>query len=113
MLLVEKVTILDEYSDFANVFLKESVAELPKPSNINKHIINLELDKRTLHRPIYSLRLIELKILTIYIETNLANNFIQLSKFSIKALILFIKKHDGSFYFYVDYYSLNNLTIKK
>ena len=47
-----------------------------------------------------------------YIETNLAGDFIKLSKSSTNALILLICKQNGSFYLCVDYRGLNNLTIK-
>ena len=79
---------------------------------MNKYTIKLENDKQPLFRPIYSLGPIELKILKTYIKTNLANGFIQPSKFSVGMPILFNKKLDGSLEFCVDYCSFNNLTIK-
>ena len=54
----------------------------------------------------------ELETLKIYIETNLANSFICPSKFSTDAPILFDKKSDGSLWLCVDYWGLNNITIK-
>ena len=53
-----------------------------------------------------------LKTLKIYIETNLANSFIRPSKSLTGALILFIRKKDGSFQLCVNYRGLNNLIIK-
>ena len=52
---------------------------------------------------IYSLGLVELKILKTYIKINLINSFIRPSKSPAKASILFNKKLDRSFYFYIDY----------
>lgn len=76
LLLAEKVTIFNKYSDFANIFLKKLAIKLPKCSNINKHAINLEPGKQLFYSPMYSLGLIEFETLKIYIETNLANGFI-------------------------------------
>ena len=54
----------------------------------------------------------ELKTLKTYIETNLANGFIQPLKSLADAPILFIRKSNGSLRLCIDYESLNNLTIK-
>ena len=47
-----------------------------------------------------------------YIETLLANNSIRLSKSSVGASILFVCKPNNSLYLYINYWELNNLTIK-
>ena len=54
----------------------------------------------------------ELETLKVYIENNLANNFIEPSKSPARALILFDKKQDGSLRLYVNYQGFNNRTIK-
>ena len=54
----------------------------------------------------------ELKILKVYIETNLANGFIRLPKSPAGAPILFDRKSDSFFRLCVNYRGLNNLTIK-
>ena len=54
----------------------------------------------------------ELEILKAYIETNLANKFIGPSKSPAGAPILFDQKSDGSLQLCVNYWDLNNLTIK-
>ena len=54
----------------------------------------------------------ELGTLKAYIETNLANGFIILSKLPARAPILFDQKSDSSFQLYINYQGLNNLTIK-
>ena len=79
---------------------------------MNEHAIKLEEDKQPLFRPIYSLKLVKLETLKIYIKTNLSNGFIQPSKFPAGASILFDKKPNGSFYLYINYWGLNNLIIK-
>lgn len=112
LLLTEKVTVLVKYLDFANIFSKKLVVELIKYSDINKYLINLELGKQPFYRPIYSSMPIELKIFKTYIKTNIANSFICPSKSSVKTLIFFIQKSNGSFYLCIDYQDPNNLTIK-
>ena len=101
-----------EYSDYSNIFSAENKAERPENTGINKHAIKLEEGKQPLFGPIYSLRPVELEILKTYIKTNLANGFLQPFKSPARAPILFDRKLDRSLRLYVDYWSLNNLTIK-
>lgn len=101
--MAEKVAILTKYLEFANVFAKKSAAELSEHSQSNQHLINLELYKQLPYGLIYSLGPIELKILKNYIEINLVNSFIRLTKFPTRALIIFDKKPDGSLGLCMDY----------
>ena len=101
-----------KYSNYSDVFSAKYKAELPENTRINKHAIKLEEGKQLFFVPIYSLELVELETFKTYIKTNLANSFIRLFKSSAKAFILFDKKPDKSFHLYVDYWGLNNLTIK-
>ena len=109
---VKKVTISPKYTDYTNVFSPDSATELPEHTGINNHPINLIDDKQPPYGPIYSLGSIELETLKTYIETNLANGFIRPSKSPADTPILFIRKKDGSFWLFVNYRDLNNLTIK-
>ena len=111
-LLAEKVRILDEYSDFADVFSEEKTLVLPERTEFNEHAIDLKDGKQPPYGPIYSLGLVELETLKTYIETHLKTGFIQPSKSPAGAPILFDKKPDGSLCLCVDYWGLNNLTIK-
>ena len=77
LLLTKKITAPVEYSDFANVFLAKSANILLEQPGANKHAIELEEGKQPPYGPIYSLGLVELKILKTYIEINLANSFIR------------------------------------
>ena len=54
----------------------------------------------------------ELETLKTYIETNLANDFLQPLKSPAGAPILFICKSNSNFRLCVDYQGLNNLTIE-
>ena len=97
------ITVPAEYSDFKNVFTKESAAILPKHTKINIHAIDLKEGKQPFHETIYNLRPMELEILKTQIKINLANKFICLSKSPIDAPILFDKKPNESFQFCVNY----------
>ena len=79
---------------------------------MNEHVIKLKESKQPLFELIYSLEPVELETLKTYIETNLVNSFIWPSKSPARAPILFDRKPDRSFHLCVDYWSLNNLTIK-
>lgn len=72
----KKVIVPPEYLNYANIFLEASGAELLKYTGINNHPINLVDNKQLPYGLIYSLRLVELKTLKTYIETNLANGVI-------------------------------------
>ncbi len=93
----------NKYTDFADVFLSKLVAELLKHTKINDHAIKLVDDWQPPYGSIYSLKLIELKILKAYIEINLANGFIKSFKSLARVSILFGKKPDSSLRLYVDY----------
>ena len=103
LLLAEEVTVLVEYSDFADVFSEKSVNVLLARTEANEHAIELEKGKQPPYRPIYSLGPVELKTLKTYIETNLVNGFIQGSKSPAGAPILFVRKPYSSFCLCVNY----------
>ena len=108
----EETGIPAEYSDFSNIFSSESATELPEHTGINNHPIDLLNNKQPLYNPIYRLGPVELEMLKTYIKANLASGFIRSSKSTAGALILFVRKKDGSLRLCVDYQGLNNLTIK-
>lgn len=95
MLDIKRIIIHIEYLDYTNVFFLDSAVELPKYININNHLIDLINDKQLSHSLIYSLGQVELKMLKIYIKTNLVNDFIRLFKSPAGILILFIYKKNG------------------
>ena len=106
------VAIPAEYSDFEDVFFKESATVLPEHTEINTHAIDREEGKQPPYEPIYSLGPVELETLKTYIKINLANDFICPSKSPASIPILFDKKLNGSLCLCVDYRGLNNITIK-
>ncbi len=104
--------VLSKYADFADVFLLKLAVELLEHTKINDHTIELVDNWQPPYSLIYSFGSIELEILKAYIENNLANIFIKLSKSSVKAPILFDKKSDRSLRLCMDYQDFNNLIIK-
>ena len=112
LLLTKEVKIPDKYLDFADVFSEEKALVLPERTELNEHAIDLEDGKQPPYGPIYSLGPVELETLKTYIETHLKTGFIRPSKSPAGALIFFDKKPDGSLHLCVDYWGLNNLTIK-
>ena len=101
-----------EYLDFADIFLKKSANIVSKRTRVNEHAIKLEKGKQPSYKPIYSLEPVELETFKTYIETNLANSFIQALTSPAGAPILFVHKPNSSLYLCVNYQGLNNLTIK-
>ena len=101
-----------EYLEFADVFFPDLASELSEYTGINDHAIKLVDGQQPRYGSIYSLGPVELETLKTYIETNLANGFIRLSKSPAGAPILFDRKSDGSLRLCVNYQGLNNLTIK-
>lgn len=73
LLIVNNIIILAKYLDIIDFFLKKLAIKLFNYLAINKHSINLMLDKQLSYSPNYSLRLVKLKIFKIYIKNNLAN----------------------------------------
>ena len=101
-----------EYSNYSDVFSAENAVDLLENTRINEYAMKLEEGKQLLFSPIYSLGLVELETLKIYIKINLANGFIRPFKSLTRAYILFNRKPDKSFCFYIDYWGLNNFIIK-
>lgn len=57
-LFIEKITILEKYSDFSNIFLKKKTLELQEQTELNKHIIKFKKDKELFYELIYALDLL-------------------------------------------------------
>jgi hypothetical protein len=99
------------YSEFVEFFSKAK-AETLAPHRSIDHAIDLEPGFKLPYGRIYNLSEFELRMLKAYIETKLANGFIQRSSSSAAAPILFAKKKDGGLRLCVDYRALNTGTIK-
>ena len=112
LLVAEEIKIPIKYSDFSNVFLEKKALILLKAIKLNQHAIKLQKSQQPPYKPMYSLDPVELKTLKTYIKINLVNGFIWPSKSPASALILFVGKLDGSVCLCIDYWGLNNFTIK-
>lgn len=105
------MAILAEDANFAEILSLDFAGKLLENIEINNYLINLVDGHLLLYKLFYSSKLVELKTLKIYIETNLANDSIRPSKSFTDTLILFIQKSDSSFQLYINYQGFNNFTI--
>ena len=112
LFIAKEMKIVTNYLDFLDVFSEKKTSVLPVITKLNQYAIKLQKSQQLLYRSIFSLSLVELKTLKTYIKTNLANSFIQSSKFLTGALILFIRKPNGSLCLYINYKGSNDLIIK-
>jgi len=99
------------YKDYVDVFSKDR-AETLSPHRPIDHAIDLEPDFNLPYGRIYNLSEVELISLKAYIETKLANGFIQRSSSPAAAPILFAKKTDGGLRLCVHYRTLYEATVK-
>src|SRR5258707_6692438 len=104
-------TILREYLEFHEVFSGEK-ANVLAPHRPYDLKINLEEGAKPFHRPVYSLLPPKLATLRDFLEENTRNGFIRPSKSPWGALVLFIKKKDGSLQLCVDFRNLNRMSEK-
>ena len=98
------------YSKYKIVFEKKQSEKLP-PHREYDIAIELIPGGQLYFGPIYSLTVDETKALKEYIQENLKKNFIRKSKSPAGAPVLFVRKHDGTLRFCVDYRRLNSITI--
>lgn len=79
---------------------------------INDPIIDLIEGKELFYGLIYSIELVQLKILKIYIKKNLANGFIRLSKSLTTITIFSIQTSYSNLHLCINHQGQNNLIIK-
>ena len=82
--------IFTNYSDFLNIFSLDSIIKPLEQTGMNNYSINLLEAKQPPYNPVYSLKIVKLKMLKTYIKVNLASSFIGSFKFLTVALILFV-----------------------
>lgn len=58
-LLIEKIIVLDEYSNYVNIFLKKSARILPENTKINEYTIKLKKNQQLFYGLIYSLSFVK------------------------------------------------------
>lgn len=106
------VKILSKYADFVDVFLRKLAIRFPKHTRIHDHAIKLVDNQYPIYGLIYTLGLVELETLKIYIKNNLVSGLIRSFKSPAEAPIFFEKKPDKSFWLCIGYRGFNNLRIK-
>jgi hypothetical protein len=89
------VKLPEKYKDFADVFEKNKVDQLPEHRPYD-YPIDLEEGHSPPFGPMYGLSEPELQALRDYLTENLTKGFVQHSKSPAGAPILFVKKKDGS-----------------
>jgi len=104
-------SIPEEYHKYTDVFSK-SKAETLAPHRPYDLQINLEKDSHSPVGTIYSLSKFKQETLKEFIDKNLTNRFICSTSSPHGALILFVKKKDGSLRLCVDFHGLNRITKK-
>jgi hypothetical protein len=111
----DETTITDivppEYHKFLPLFSEMEANKLP-PHRPYDHRIPLKEGFTPPFGPIYSLSRTALEALRKWLDENLSKGFIRASSSPAGAPILFIKKGDGSLRLCVDYWGLNEGTIK-
>jgi len=100
-----------EYHEFANVFSKTKAEVLP-PHRPYDFKINLEESAQPSVGPIYFLSASKQKALKEFIEENLTMGFIRPTSSPHGALVLFVKKKDGSLHLCVNFRGLNRISKK-
>jgi len=100
-----------EYRDYVDVFSKAKASELPPHRDYNLKI-DLEEGTSPPLGTLYSLSPVELSALRTFIDENLNTGFICPTASFHTALVLFVKKKDGSLRLCVDFQGLNKITKK-
>ncbi len=95
--------VASKYTDFVDIFSLKLAMKLPKHTRIHNHTIELVDDSQPPYGLIYSLGLVELEILKVYIKNNVAHGFIRPFKFPARPPIFFDKKPDGNLRLCMDY----------
>jgi len=93
---IDLSAIPEEYHEYANVFSKSKAETLASHCPYDLRI-DLEKDFHPPVETIYSLSKFEQKALKEFINENLTNGFIRSTLSFHRALVLFVKKKDGSF----------------
>ena len=103
--------VLPEYHDYLSIFSEEEAKALPPRCYVD-HAIPLIEGGKPLFGRMYSMSDNDLKELKAWIEENLATLFIRASFSSAASPIIIVRRLGSAPQVCVDYYSLNNITIK-
>jgi len=101
----------DLYKGWEDYFSQTASDQLP-PRRSYDHKIILEEGAQLTHGPLYSQSTNELLAIKKYLLENLDKGFIEPSQAPFSSPILFVKKHNGSLRFCIDFRKLNQITRK-
>ena len=108
---VDLSALPEGYHNFADIFSKSKAGKL---ADHRPYDLKITLDEGTVppFGPIYSLSQEEVAALRKFIDENLATGFIRPSCSPCGALVLFIRKKDGSLQLCIDFRGLNQISKK-
>ena len=109
---MSKYHIPEEYEEFQKLFETEPDQEALSKHQSWDYEIKIKDGKTPTKRGIYPLSAEKLDALRKYLEENQQKGFIRESQSSAEYPILFIPKKDRSLRLCIDYWELNNITIK-
>ena len=98
------------YSDYTDVFLEKKVNWLFTHKKHN-HAIKINREESS-HNSLYNLFKMKLNVLQKYLDDILVKNWIKHSVSSVNTSVLFVLKKDKDLRLYVNYWDLNQITIK-
>ena len=104
--------IFKKYKQWEYLFQKETTAKVLFKHQFWDHKIVLLSEKQSIFESIYQLSEKKLRILKDYLDKNLQKGFIRSSKLSAEYSILFALKKDRIMQLCVNYWKLNNITVK-
>ena len=104
--------ILSKYQNYVDVFNEIDANKLSKHRSHNHAIKTKNKFFFRIYLQCNNLFIIELEILTKYLNDNLKREFIVFSSSSTKTLIMFVKKKDDDLQLCVSYRNLNVITVK-
>ena len=100
-----------KYHDFADIFQTAEKQSLSVRDS-HDHVIDLKLRQQSLFRKLYSMSLIKLNVLKIYLDNVMKADIIHKLISSAALPVMFILKSDSSLQLVIDYRYLNSITIK-
>jgi hypothetical protein len=103
--------LFKQYHEFLNVFFKKNVDNFLK-YRLYDHVVKLKNDFSTLNQILYEMSRNKIKKLRRYFDENLMKKFIRVNKSLVVFFVMFVKKLEKRFRFYVNYRDLNAITIK-
>ena len=104
------LSLLKKYAEYENVFSVEN-ADILLSHKVTDHTIDLN-ERESLYDSLYNLFNTELEVLRTYLNDVLVKGWIQCSVSSAETSVLFVLKKNEELHLCVNYWDLNQITIK-